>query len=141
MATYLVYQKKVNKKGEAPIYIGFYVNRTKIEVATKISISPDFFDKTKGIIKASYEYAKDKNLIISNIKANINDVFVKYRLRGDELSVNLFWKEYRAHGQYANFFSFCEAYQKMRFQELALATRKKHNSCLNNLKEFSLLRR
>jgi site-specific recombinase XerD len=131
-----VYQKKVNGKGEAPIYISFYIDRKKIEVPTKISLSPEFFDKNKGIIKASYEYAKDKNLILTNIKATINDIFVRYRLRRDELTSELFWKEYRSYGDYSNFFSFCEAYQKMRFQEISIATQKKHLSCLNKLREF-----
>jgi hypothetical protein len=66
MATYSVYQKKVNKKGEAPIYVGFYINRDKIEVPTKISISPDFFDKSKGVIKASYkvlDFGRGKSVV------------------------------------------------------------------------------
>ncbi|GHT29291.1 hypothetical protein AGMMS49574_05660 [Bacteroidia bacterium] len=104
MATCSVYQKKVNSKGIAPIYIGFYLGRRKVEVPAKISISPDYFDKNKGIIKSSYEYAKDKNLIISNIRATINDIFVKYRLRDNELSLDLFWKEYRAYGTYTDLY-------------------------------------
>jgi site-specific recombinase XerD len=136
MATYSVYQKKVNQKGEAPVYIGFYIDRQKIEVPARISLSPIFFDKTKGVVKASYEFAKDKNLIISDIKATINDIFVKYRLRNNELTPDLFWREYRSHKEYSDFFSFCEAYQKTRFLEIAEGTKKKHITCLKTLKGF-----
>jgi site-specific recombinase XerD len=136
MATYSVYQKKVNQKGEAPLYIRFYIGRQKIEVPAKISLPPIFFDKTKGIVKTSHEFAKDKNLIISDIKATINDIFVKYRLKNNELTPDLFWREYRSHKDYSDFFSFCEAYQKMRFLEIAEGTKKKHITCLKTLREF-----
>jgi site-specific recombinase XerD len=136
MTTYSVYQKKVNQKGEAPVYVGFYIGRQKIEVPTKISLSPVFFDKTKGIVKTSYEFAKDKNLIISDIKATINDIFVKYRLKNNELTHDLFWQEYRSHKEYSDFFSFCEACQKTRFLEIAEGTKKKHITCLKTLAGF-----
>ncbi len=70
MATFNVSQKRVNKHGEAPVYISFYINREKIEVPTRISVPPAYFDKESGVIKKSYEFASDKNLIISNIKSN-----------------------------------------------------------------------
>jgi site-specific recombinase XerD len=137
MATYLVYQKGVvNKKGEAPVYIGFYIDRKKVEVPTKISLPPVFFDKDRGVVKTAYEYARDKNLIISDLKATINDIFVRYRLRGQALTAELFWKEFRSRGQYADFFSFCKAYQSLRFQEISIATQKKHRACLNTLRTF-----
>ena len=95
MATYRVYQKNANQKGEAPIYISFYLNRKKIEVPTKISVPVSDFDKDKGLIKACSEFAKDKNLIIDNIRASINDIFVQNRLRNRTLTAELFWNEYR----------------------------------------------
>jgi site-specific recombinase XerD len=136
MASYSVYLKKENKKGLSPLYVGFYINREKIEVPVRISIAPDVFDKSKGVIKSSYEYAKDYNLIISDIKASINDIFVRSRLRKNELTPTLFWKEYRARGSYKTFFDFCQAYQKLRFQEVVPATRKAHNASLNKLKDY-----
>ena len=90
MATYRVYQKSPNLKGEAPIYISFYLNRKKIEVATKISVPVNDFDKERGIIKTSSEFAKDKNLIIDNIRASINDIFVQNRLRNRTLTAEQF---------------------------------------------------
>ncbi|MDR2385089.1 MAG: hypothetical protein LBD80_05430 [Tannerella sp.] len=136
MASYSVYLKKENKKGLSPLYVGFYINREKIEVPVRISIAPDAFDKSKGVIKSSCEYAKDYNLIISDIKASINDIFVRYRLRKNELTPTLFWKEYRAKGEYKTFFDFCQAYQRLRFQEVASATQKAHKASLSKLKEF-----
>ncbi|WP_289006176.1 site-specific integrase [uncultured Parabacteroides sp.] len=136
MATYRVYQKKENSKGDAPIYISFYLNREKIEVGTKISIPPKHFDPVKGIVRSSFEYAKDKNLIISDIKAMINDILVRYRLAKKELTRDLFIKEFRNPEQSQDFFAFCKEYQKLRFQEIQESTQDKHRSCLANLREF-----
>lgn len=136
MATYRVYQKGQNAKGKAPIYISFYLNREKIEIPAKISIPTKYFDPVKGLVKSSYEFAKDKNLIISDIKAKINDILVRYRLSKKELNRNTFFKEFSNPEQSQDFFAFCTEYQKLRFQEIQVSTQDKHKSCLSNLREF-----
>ena len=136
MATYKIYQKKADSNGEASIYVSFYIKREKIEVPTKTKVSVKAFDKDKGIVKASDPFAADKNLIISNTTATINNVFVKYRLRERELTKNLFWKEYRTQRTGKDFWAFCEEYQKLKFQELAWASQKLHRSSLQKLKDF-----
>ncbi|MDR1623565.1 MAG: hypothetical protein LBS04_01130 [Tannerellaceae bacterium] len=57
------------------------MERKKIEIPVRFSISPKEFDKKKGYVKQSHEFYLDKNLLISNLKAKINNIFVKYRLR------------------------------------------------------------
>lgn len=136
MATYRVYQKNANQKGEAPIYISFYLNRKKIEVATKISVSVNDFDKERGIIKTCSEFAKDKNLIIDNIRASINEIFVQNRLRNRSMTAEMFWEEYRNPKNFSDFFSFCEQSQKLRFQEIKPKTRIKHQAVLKTLHDF-----
>ncbi|MCD7850238.1 MAG: hypothetical protein LUH63_11155 [Parabacteroides sp.] len=106
MATYQVYQKGQNAKVKAPIYISFYLNREKIEIPAKISIPTKYFDPVKGIVKSSFEYAKDNNLIISDIKAKINDILVRYRLAKKELSRSSFFKEFNNPEQSQDFFCF-----------------------------------
>lgn len=136
MVTYRVYQKNANLKGEAPIYISFYLNRKKIEVPTKISVSIEDFDKERGIIKSGSEFAKDKNLIIDKIRASINEIFVHNRLRNRTLTAEQFWNEYRNPKNYSDFFSFCEQSQKLRFQEVKEKTKIKHQTVLKTLYEF-----
>lgn len=136
MANFRVYQKQENNSGTAPVYVSFYLNREKIEVPTKISIPPKYFDEGRGIVKSSYEFADDKNLIIQQVRAAINDILVEYRLKKKELSRKEFLKAYRNPGQTQDFFAFCKEYQKLRFQEIKGSTQKKHKSCLENLKSF-----
>jgi site-specific recombinase XerD len=136
MATYRIYQKKADSNGEASVYISFYIRREKIEVPAKTKANVKCFDKEKGLIKNSDPFASDKNLIISNTIASINNVFVKYRLREQVLTKNLFWREYRTQRTGKDFWTFCEEYQKLRFQELAWASQKLHKSSLQKLKDF-----
>jgi site-specific recombinase XerD len=136
MATYKVVLKKVNKKGEAPVYITFYIDRKKMEIPVRISISPKDFDKKKGYVKQSHEFYQDKNLLISNLKAKINNVFVKYRLKDKTLTVDQFWSEFHNPADFKDFFDFCKHYQRLRFQELAEGTQRHHKSCLGILRKF-----
>lgn len=136
MANFRVYQKQENNSGTAPIYVSFYLNREKIEIPTKISIPPKYFDESRGIVKSSYEFADDRNLIIQQVRSTINDILVEYRLKKKELTRKEFLRAYRNPGQTQDFFAFCREYQKLRFQEIKGSTQKKHNSCLENLRSF-----
>ena len=136
MATYKIYQKKADNNGEASVYVSFYIRREKIEVPTKTKVNIKFFDKDKGVVKNSDPFASDKNLIISNTVASINNVFVKYRLRERDLTKPLFWKEFKTQRTGKDFWAFCQEYQKLKFQELAWASQKLHKSSLQKLKDF-----
>ncbi|MDR1403494.1 MAG: phage integrase SAM-like domain-containing protein, partial [Tannerellaceae bacterium] len=136
MPTYKVILKKVNKKGEAPVYVTFYIGRKKIEIPVRTSISPKDFDKKKGHVKPSCEFYRDRNLFIDNLRAKINNIFVKYRLRDKELTVDMFWSEFHNPADFKDFFDFCKNYQRLRFQELADGTQRHHRSCLGILKKF-----
>ncbi len=114
MATYEIYQKKADNNGDASVYVSFYIRREKIEVSTKTKVNVKFFDKDKGIVKNSDPFSADKNLIISNTVASINNVFVKYRLRERELTKSLFWKEYKTQRIGKDFWAFCKEYLESR---------------------------
>ncbi|MDR1919900.1 MAG: site-specific integrase [Tannerellaceae bacterium] len=140
MATYRVIQKKTNNKGSGALYVSFYVARKKIEIPARISVKPSDFDMGKGLVKQSDEFYKDKNLILSDIKAKVNDIFVKYRLKNrdknTDMSVEQFWSYYHNPDNFTDFFDFCTSCQQLKFQELAEGTQRHHRSCLKILKEF-----
>ena len=137
MATLRVYQKRPNRKGDAPIYVTFYIDRQKVDLPTHISVPVAMFDKENGMVKRSMEYYRDKNLVIENIKSRINDIFVSYRLRRKRLTSELFYKEYNSRSlSYGDFYALCEEYQRLRFQELSEGTKKKHLSTIRLLREY-----
>ncbi len=136
MATFNVILRGKNKKGEASVYVSFYLQSHKIEIPARFTIPVTAFDKKKGVIKNSYEFAEDKNLILQDIKARANDILVKYRLRNKEVSPGQFKIEYRNPGNFSEFFAFAKNYQILRFKELAEGTQRHHRSCLKLLSDF-----
>lgn len=54
--------------------------------------------------------ASDKNRIIENFRAWINNVFVKYRLRDKKLTRETFIKAYNRPDDYSTFFEFINEY-------------------------------
>lgn len=136
MPVFNVVQRKINKRGEGPLYVAFRVDGKKVEIPVKYSIAPGDFDKKKKRVKQSCPFHKDVNLIITNIIARANDIFVKYRLKNLDLTETSFWCEYRNPCDYTSFFDFCERSQQLRFQELADGTQRHHRSCLKILRSF-----
>ena len=61
MATLRVYQKRPNRKGDAPIYVTFYINRQKVDLPTHICVPVSMFDKENGTVKRAMEFYQDKN--------------------------------------------------------------------------------
>lgn len=136
MATFNVILRGKNKKGEASVYVTFYIKGKKIEIPARFTIPVTYFDKKKGIIKSTYEFADDRNLILQDIKARSNDILVKYRLRNKEVSPGQFKIEYRNPGKFSEFFAYAKHYQILRFQELADGTQRHHKSCLKLLHDY-----
>ena len=95
MPVFNVVQRRINKRGEGPLYVAFRVDSKKIEIPVKYSIAPGDFDKKKKRVKQSCPFHQDVNLIITNIIARANDIFVKYRLKNLDLTETAFWCEYR----------------------------------------------
>ena len=136
MATFNVILRGKNKKGEASVYVTFYIKGKKIEIPARFTIPVTCFDKKKGIIKSTYEFADDRNLILQDIKARSNDILVKYRLKNREVPPGQFKLEYRNPGKFSEFFAYAKHYQILRFQELADGTQRHHRSCLKLLHDF-----
>ncbi len=61
------------------------------------------------IVKGSDPEYVDKNRIIENIRARINNVFVKYRLRDKTLTRDAFLRAYNRPSDYSTFFEFIKA--------------------------------
>ena len=137
MATVNVYLRDDNNaKDTAWIWVAFYVNRKKIAFSTKITCQKKHWNEKKSCINAADIESKDKNLIIENILARINNVFVKYRLRHKELNRDLFYIEYNKPSDYDTFFDFCDFHMGKIEKYTAEGTMKNHRKAINKLKEY-----
>lgn len=71
---YLRIFKKESK--EAYVWISFYINREKVNFSTKVSVAVKNWSESKSMVLSTDSNASDKNRIIENFRARINNVFV-----------------------------------------------------------------
>ena len=138
MVTIKLYLRKYgNDSASGIVWISFYVNREKVNFSTKISVDIKNWNDKKKSIGAGDKEAGDKNLIIENILAKINNVFVKYRLRDKKLTRAAFLKAYHRPDDYTTFFEFVLEHQKKESLKLEDSTYKTNLSVIRKLKEYN----
>lgn len=78
----------------------------------KVSVPVAKFDEKSGLLKGNSKEAKDINLIVSNLKARVNDILVKFRLRNQALTKDIFMREYNNPSDYKTFHDFVKEHMK-----------------------------
>ena len=126
----------VGKKGEAPVYVSFYIAREKIVIPCKLSIPVKAWDKDVGKVTTRDKFHADRNMMIDNVKKRMNDIFVKYRLANKKLTKDVFLNEYHHPTDFHTFFDFAAWYQKLRFKEIEKSTAKYHEVVIKKLKNY-----
>jgi len=126
----------VNKKGESPVYVSFYIGREKIVVPCKLSVSLKAWDKDVGRVTTRDKFHADRNMMIDNIKKRVNDIFVKYRLANKTLTREVFLNEYHNPAVFNTFFEYVEWFQKLRFKEIEESTATHHKGVMKKIKGF-----
>lgn len=138
MITIKLYQRlEAKDKSTGFIYVSFYVNRQKVHFSTKVECLSKNWDAEKMRISGAEDNAADKNLVLENIKARINNVIVKYRLRNKLLTRDGFNKAYNRPDDFENFFAFVEEYKKTVSKNIELATLNTHNTVIEKLKSYA----
>jgi site-specific recombinase XerD len=132
-----IYLRQYADNSHGIVWISFYVNRQKVNFSTKVSVDPKYWSEKKELILPGDKLSSDKNLIIENIRARINNVFVKYRLKDKKLSKDLFMREYNRPSDYNTFFEFVEAYMKKNSFRAELVTIQSHKVIIRKIKEFN----
>ena len=91
-------------------------------------------DKQQAVT-AKDPYHKDKNLIIESIRARINNVLVKYRLKDRKLTRETFLRAYRRPSDFDTFVDFARYHQDKISAREAESTRKTEDVVLTKLQE------
>ncbi len=81
-----LYRAKVNKHGEAPIYVRITVDGNREQFATGCYASPDTWDKDKQRIKGRDEKSKATNNQLTAIKRKLDKIYGEASLVNDLLS-------------------------------------------------------
>jgi integrase/recombinase XerD len=122
-------------KTEGYIWVKFYVSSQKVNFSTRVKCLAANWNAVTCRIKYSDKEYKDKNLIITNTEARINDVFVKYRLKNRKLTKDGFMKAYHRPDDFDTFHEFCEFYKK-EISYLEAGTTGNHKKALDKLKDY-----
>jgi site-specific recombinase XerD len=132
-----LYLRTTEGKTIGYIYVIFYINGQKVNFTSKVEcMEKDWNDKDMKI-RSSDKSHKDKNLILSNIRARISNVAVKFRLQEKTLTKDLFWKHYNKPDDYRTFHDFCTYWKKETYNLLSPNTTRMHDSVLSKLKNYA----
>ncbi len=132
-----VNKKQVKLDGTCAIYVATVVNGQPVRFNTEVSAPLELIDFGHDVIRGSSQEIKDKNLIISNCKARVSDIFVQYRLRFSELTPQLLRREYDNYLSNHLFFDYAIKNLHERRLDITKSTHKRHVTVLNQIKRFS----
>lgn len=119
------------------VWISFYINRSKINFSTSVSVKENAWSAEKSIVTSIDKQHKDKNLIVETLVSRVNSVFVKYRLKNKELTRDAFFRSYNRPDDYNTFFEFVNVYKKKISIYTELSTLDTHKSVIEKLKAFN----
>ena len=133
--TYL--RKHVTTSNNGVVWVSFYINREKINFSTKVTVDEKNWNDKKKCVGSGDKNASDKNLIIENVLARINNVIVKYRLKDKKLTRDAFLRAYHRPSDYNTFYEYVTAQQKKLSVRTELTTLQTHMSVMRKLKEYA----
>lgn len=121
-----------NSRGENHLYLNLYALNKREKIKCDIWIPKKDWDQKKQIIKNPQ--LKDLNLLINEIKAQINKIEIQFRLSGQILTVEKCAHLLKRPDLNVDFIAFMEHEMKMKIMEPN--SRKNHESVLKKLKEW-----
>ena len=132
---YLRSYKKTPETGV--IWVDFYINRQRVHFTTRVSCKVKDWNEHDSYILHTDPNSRDKNLIIENIIARINNVFVKFRLKDRKMTRDSFLRAYNRPSDYDNFFAFYKDYMKKYSWQIEKGTWQTHKAVMDKLEAFN----
>lgn len=119
------------------IWVSFYINREKVNFSTRVAVEEKHWNAKKQTVNSGDKLAADKNLIIDNILARINNVLVKYRLKDKRLTKDTFLRAYHRPSDYNTFFEYVEVQERKFAARIEMSTLLTQRSVIKKLKEYA----
>ena len=124
-----------DKDGRSQLYVVVYISRETIRIATGIKVLETEWDAEHERVKG--KNANDLNLIIEQMKAKINNIQVKARLRDERLTKENFLRYFECPTQFDCFLDFMTYYynkvQRMKEEN----TLKSYRTIMRKMREFA----
>jgi integrase/recombinase XerD len=139
LAKLYAFKKNITKNGEVALYISVTINRKNKFIPLKLYWPAEAYDFAKQEIKKqSPKDAKyrDYSLIINKSLSICNEIFVQYRLRDEDLAMEVFLNEFYQFNLRKDFKSYMESKVKLRYRrkEISQQTKKNHLNTVEKLK-------
>lgn len=126
----------VKKSGFCPVYVICYISRDRVRFKTGVEVKYNEFDHEAGAVKGHIKCARDKNLLINNIKRMITEIDIRYRLQNKELTAELLRNEYDKPNYNTSFLSFYAVELEKRKAGLSPSMYEKYDVTLKKLSRF-----
>jgi site-specific recombinase XerD len=123
------------KDGTSAVCCLFYIKRQRVVIPTGVTVAPAEWDAARARVKGKSQEARDANLIIQDVRAKINDVFVRFRLDGREITRASFFKEFLDTSSYTDFWDFFSQTLEKRRGSIAENTYRAQKSTIKKLQE------
>jgi integrase/recombinase XerD len=124
------------KDGTSAVYVIVHLMGESLKFATGVNCTEAEWNVETGRLRGNSKKAKDDNLIIDRTLATVNEIMVRYRLAGEQLTPELLKNEYRNPTRRIDFYSFVDEAIKERKPDLAKQTVKNHFTMVEKLKEY-----
>lgn len=119
------------------VWVRFYIKGQKVHFSTKVECLKNNWNADDMYIRSTEPNSRDKNLIIENIIARINDVFVKFRLRDKKMTRDSFLRAYNRPSDYETFHAFYKDYIKKNSFKIEGSTWQTHKVVMDKLEEYN----
>lgn len=138
MANVQVYYRDnyITSDGLSSVYVYVRIKERRISFKTGVKVAKNHWDNVKFKVKPSHPNYSDYNLIISSVVSRVNDILIRYRLQGKELTIELLKSEYDTPSYYVDFYEWVDKIIKERKPDIAHGTYKQHVTAINKLKDF-----
>lgn len=138
-AAFVYNKQRIKMDGSVAIYLRIIIGTEKKDIPLKISWPLDKVDWKKGRCKPRDEedsLSADYSLIMKDADAKATEIFIQYRLKRLELSMETFLKEYHSNISKESFIDYMEQKinNRVRTKEIEEISGKNHTSTLRKIK-------
>lgn len=127
----------IRADGTCALFLQIFLNKKRKRIPCNLSVRPVDFDKKKQRVKSGFTMAKDYNLLIEKMLADINKIEVNYRLGNQVLTMEKLVEEYENPSSRLDFVKFWRNEMKMQKEKLKPGTYRQQISMLGKLEAYS----
>lgn len=127
----------VRADGTCALYLVLYLKKRK-RIPLNLAVMPKYFDKKKQRVKKTFNKAKDYNLLIEKMLADINTIELNYRLSDTPLTLDALVQDLFNPSLRINFNTFANKMLKYQHTKkiIATSTYKQQLSALKKIKSY-----